>query len=75
MFIKLATGVLGSGAFATDQAHGTVLSAGEAVFQPVTWLSSPPIAPNATCTTGSQLIVVRNDDRVVSGMNWAAHCE
>ncbi|MDH6110271.1 hypothetical protein P3T36_004797 [Kitasatospora sp. MAP12-15] len=62
VFTKLATGVLGSGAFATDRAHGTVLTAGESVYQPVTWLSSPPIAPNATCTTGSQLIVVRNDE-------------
>ena len=62
VFTKLATGVLGSGSFATDQAHGTVLKPGEAVFQPVTWLSSPPIAPNAACTTGSQLVVVRNDE-------------
>ncbi|WP_329563210.1 hypothetical protein [Kitasatospora sp. NBC_01266] len=64
-FTKLVTGVLGSGTFATDQAHGTVLKPQEVVYQPVSWLSSPPVAPNASCTTGSQLIVVRNDEVLI----------
>ncbi|MFB7665832.1 hypothetical protein ACFC1R_18075 [Kitasatospora sp. NPDC056138] len=60
-FTRLTTGVLGGGSFAADRAHGTVLRAGGAVFQPVTWLSSPPVAPNASCTTGSLLVLVRNE--------------
>ncbi|KJK56581.1 hypothetical protein UK12_21635 [Saccharothrix sp. ST-888] len=61
-FTKLATGVLGGGTFAADKAHGTVLRAGGEVFQPVTWLSSPPVAPNASCATGSLLVLVRNEE-------------
>ncbi|WP_441246761.1 hypothetical protein [Kitasatospora sp. McL0602] len=62
VFTKLATGVLGSGSFATDKAHGTVLQAGETVFQPVSWVSSPPTAPNASCTTGKLLVLARNEE-------------
>jgi hypothetical protein len=60
-FQKLATGVLGQGSFATDRAHGTVLRSGATVYQAVTWLSSPPVAPNATCTTGDVLAIARNE--------------
>ncbi|MFD8481657.1 DUF4232 domain-containing protein [Kitasatospora sp. NPDC059673] len=61
-FQKLTSGVLGSGTFATDKAHGTVLHPDVPVYQAVTWLSSPPVAPNASCTTGSLLVLVRNDN-------------
>ncbi|MFB7663572.1 hypothetical protein ACFC1R_06415 [Kitasatospora sp. NPDC056138] len=59
-FTRLTTGVLGDGIFSTDRAHGTVVPVGRSVYQPVTWLSSPPIAPNASCTTGNLLVMVRN---------------
>ncbi|MFJ5927138.1 hypothetical protein ACIQF6_31565 [Kitasatospora sp. NPDC092948] len=61
-FEKLVTGVLGSGTFATDKAHGTVLHPNVPIYQAVTWLASPPVAPNASCTTGSLLVLVRNED-------------
>ncbi|GGQ93590.1 hypothetical protein [Kitasatospora griseola] len=61
-FQKLVSGVLGSGTFATDKAHGTVLHPNVPVYQAVTWLSAPPVAPNASCTTGSLLVLVRNED-------------
>ncbi|MFC8716668.1 hypothetical protein [Kitasatospora sp. NPDC057198] len=61
-FMKLKSGVLGSGSFATDKEHGTVLRPGVPVYQAVSWLSSPPVAANATCTTGDVLELVRNGD-------------
>jgi hypothetical protein len=64
-FTKLTTGVLGDGIFSTDRAHGTVLRVGRSVYQPVTWLSSPPVAPNASCTTGDHLVLVRNEEVLV----------
>ncbi|MFE0462140.1 hypothetical protein ACFW1A_23110 [Kitasatospora sp. NPDC058965] len=67
-FSKLVTSVLGQGTFATDRAHGTLLRAGASVYLPVTWLSSPPIAPNATCTTGDQLAVGRNEGVLLVSM-------
>ncbi|GAA2277414.1 MULTISPECIES: hypothetical protein [Kitasatospora] len=60
-FTKLTTGVLGDGTFSTDREHGTVLRVGGSVYQPVTWLSSPPVAPNASCTTGNLLVLARNE--------------
>ncbi|MFD8597302.1 hypothetical protein ACFV1L_20090 [Kitasatospora sp. NPDC059646] len=60
-FEKLASSVLGTGSFATDKANGTVLHPNVPVYQAVTWLSSPPVAPNASCTTGSLLVLVRNE--------------
>ncbi|MFF0393568.1 hypothetical protein ACFYS8_33445 [Kitasatospora sp. NPDC004615] len=60
-FQKLASGVLGSGTFATDKANGTVLHPNVPIYQAVTWLASPPVAPNASCTTGSLLVLVRNE--------------
>ncbi|MDH6129836.1 hypothetical protein [Kitasatospora sp. GP82] len=60
-FTRLTTGVLGDGIFSTDRAHGTVVPVGHSVYQPVTWLSSPPIAPNASCTTGNLLVLFRNE--------------
>ncbi|WP_051732834.1 DUF4232 domain-containing protein [Kitasatospora phosalacinea] len=61
-FTKLKSGVLGGGSFATDKAHGTVLRPGTPVYQAVSWLSSPPVAANATCTTGDVLELVRNEE-------------
>ncbi|RKE18232.1 hypothetical protein [Streptomyces sp. TLI_171] len=61
-FTKLASGVLGAGSFATDKAHGTVLHTGVPVYQAITWLASPPVAANATCTTGDVLMMVRNEE-------------
>ncbi|WP_033258563.1 MULTISPECIES: hypothetical protein [Kitasatospora] len=61
-FTKLRSGVLGGGSFATDKAHGTVLHNGVPVYQAVSWLASPPVAANATCTTGDVLQLVRNGD-------------
>jgi hypothetical protein len=61
-FMKLKSGVLGTGSFATDKAHGTVLRPGVPVYQAVSWLASPPVAANATCTTGDVLELVRNGD-------------
>ncbi|OKJ05252.1 hypothetical protein [Kitasatospora sp. CB01950] len=60
-FEKLVSGVLGSGTFATDKANGTVLHPNVPVYQAVTWLASPPVAPNSSCTTGSLLVMVRNE--------------
>ncbi|MGK4582351.1 hypothetical protein [Kitasatospora sp. HPMI-4] len=60
-FTKLTTGVLGDGIFSTDREHGTVVQVGHSVYQPVTWLSAPPVAPNASCTTGNLLVMVRNE--------------
>ncbi|QKW18832.1 hypothetical protein HUT16_06905 [Kitasatospora sp. NA04385] len=60
-FMKLKSGVLGAGSFATDKAHGTVLRPGVPVYQAVSWLASPPVAPNATCATGDLLELVRNE--------------
>jgi len=61
-FTKLRSGVLGAGSFATDKEHGTVLRPGVPVYQAVSWLSSPPVAANATCTTGDVLELVRNGE-------------
>ncbi|MEU3497328.1 hypothetical protein [Kitasatospora cineracea] len=61
-FMKLKSGVLGAGSFATDKAHGTVLRPGVPVYQAVSWLSSPPVAANATCATGDVLELVRNGE-------------
>ncbi|RAJ33257.1 hypothetical protein K353_05653 [Kitasatospora sp. SolWspMP-SS2h] len=61
-FMKLRSGVLGGGSFATDRAHGTVLHPGTPVYQAVSWLASPPVAANATCTTGDVLELVRNGE-------------
>ncbi|MFK0195523.1 hypothetical protein [Kitasatospora sp. NPDC090308] len=61
-FTKLRSGVLGGGSFATDRAHGTVLHPGTPVYQAVSWLSAPPVAANATCTTGDVLELVRNGE-------------
>ncbi|TQF01639.1 hypothetical protein E6W39_04490 [Kitasatospora acidiphila] len=63
--LRLTTGVLGDGTFSADKAHGTVLEAGGEVFQPVTWLSSPPIAPDASCTTGSLLVIARSEEALL----------
>ncbi|GLW73368.1 hypothetical protein Kpho02_56670 [Kitasatospora phosalacinea] len=60
-FTKLKSGVLGTGSFATDKAHGTVLRPNAPVYQAVSWLASPPVAANATCTTGEVLELVRNE--------------
>ncbi|MGW4379076.1 hypothetical protein [Kitasatospora sp. NPDC004531] len=60
-FEKLVSGVLGNGSFAADKAGGTVLHPGVPVYQAVSWLASPPVAPNASCTTGSLLVMVRNE--------------
>ncbi|MFF4342636.1 hypothetical protein ACFY00_22230 [Kitasatospora sp. NPDC001540] len=60
-FTKLRSGVLGTGSFATDKAHGTVLRPNSPVYQAVSWLASPPVAANATCTTGEVLELVRNE--------------
>jgi hypothetical protein len=62
VYTKLVTGVLGGGTFAADKAHGTVLRAGASVFHAVTWYASPPVAPNAECTTGSHLVLARNEE-------------
>ncbi|MGE7439859.1 MULTISPECIES: hypothetical protein [Kitasatospora] len=59
---KLTTGVLGDGIFSVDKEHGTVLEPGQEAFQPVTWLNSPPIAPEASCAQGSLLDIVRNGE-------------
>ncbi|MGW4646923.1 hypothetical protein [Kitasatospora sp. NPDC004289] len=57
VFSKLNSAQLGSGTFAGDKAHGVVLHKGAALFQPVAWWASPPVAdtPNAACTTGTML--------------------
>ncbi|MCC9312513.1 DUF4232 domain-containing protein, partial [Kitasatospora sp. RB6PN24] len=62
VFTKLTTGVLGDGIFSTDREHGTVLQPGQEAFQPVAWLSSPSVAPQASCTLGSLLDIVRNGE-------------
>ncbi|MFI5532172.1 hypothetical protein ACIA8O_26930 [Kitasatospora sp. NPDC051853] len=61
-FQKLVTGVIGDVKFVTDRANATILGPGESLFQAVSWLSSPPTAPNAACTTGNQLVLVRNEE-------------
>ncbi|WP_030460165.1 hypothetical protein [Kitasatospora sp. NRRL B-11411] len=61
-FMKLKSGVLGAGSFATDKAHGTVLRPGVPVYQAVSWLASPPVAANATCATADVLEMVRNGE-------------
>ncbi|MER8184591.1 DUF4232 domain-containing protein [Kitasatospora sp. NPDC094015] len=61
-FTKLATGVLGNVKFVTDKAHATVVMPGESLYQAVSWFSSPPTAPNASCTTGSLLVLARNEE-------------
>ncbi|KQV20103.1 MULTISPECIES: DUF4232 domain-containing protein [unclassified Kitasatospora] len=63
-FTKLVTGVLGDVQFVTDPAKATVLQPGESLYQAVSWLSSPPTAPNASCTTGNQLALYRNEGAI-----------
>ncbi|MFB9370724.1 hypothetical protein ACWCYY_19325 [Kitasatospora sp. NPDC001664] len=61
-FHKLVTGVIGDVKFVTDRANATVIGPGESLYQAVSWLSSPPSAPNAECATGNQLVLVRNEE-------------
>ncbi|MFJ9518036.1 DUF4232 domain-containing protein [Kitasatospora sp. NPDC101801] len=63
-FTKLVTGVLGDVQFVTDPAAATVLQPEESLYQAVSWLSSPPTAPNAACTTGNQLALFRNEGAI-----------
>ncbi|GAA3021046.1 hypothetical protein GCM10020229_35350 [Kitasatospora albolonga] len=44
-FHKLVTGVIGDVKFVTDRANATVIGPGESLYQAVSWLSSPPSAP------------------------------
>ncbi|MFJ8045443.1 DUF4232 domain-containing protein [Kitasatospora sp. NPDC096147] len=61
---KLVTAVLGDVEFPAGKGKGTVLQPGKSAYQAVSWLESPPTAPNAECTTGDLLILARNDGAI-----------
>ncbi|MEV6207242.1 hypothetical protein [Kitasatospora sp. NPDC051914] len=63
-YTELTTGVLGTLRFITTREESMVINPGESLYHAVSWLSAPPTGSDADCTSGSRLVLARNEGKL-----------
>ncbi|WP_431683725.1 hypothetical protein [Kitasatospora sp. KL5] len=63
-YTKLTTGVLGTLRFITTREESMVINPGESLYHAVSWVSVSPTGSDADCTSGSRLVLARNEGKL-----------
>ncbi|GAA1121456.1 hypothetical protein GCM10009663_71300 [Kitasatospora arboriphila] len=63
-YTKLTTGVLGDLRFITTRERSMVINPGEPLYHAVSWVSASPAGTDADCTSGSRLVLARNEGKL-----------